>query len=534
MFLRNVFCSVLMLAASVSAQETERFDIARFQIDGATLIPASQLQALVLPFTGSKREFGDIQRALEAVEQVYRLRGFAAVQVYAPEQELTGGTVRLQVTEVKVAKVTLEAKPNYFDQANIRAGLPALREGKTPNAKELAAQIALNNESPAKQVEVLLGLGEQDDTVDAKIKLVEEDPVRFSATLDNTGSAQTGKHRLGLALQHANMMNRDHVLVLAYQTSPEKLSEVRIYSLSYRLPVYEWAGAFDAVVARSNVDAGVTSTTFGDLSFSGSGVVLGLRYTQALPRQGDTTHKATLGWDIKANDNSCSLGSFGAAGCGAAAVDLTLRPLSLAYSRMTVAAKQATAIGATLVANIGGGKNGRDADTQASRPAQQFGSPGARANYKLLRGAYTYSTVQPNNWQLRLIANGQWSPEALLPQEQLGMAGNSAVRGFQEREVARDSGLVVNLEAISPSLSAKFDVKGELNVLAFLDIGAGRNRLLDGETQPKSTLASVGVGLRYGLGKKVSGKLDLARVLLANGNQNRGDWFGHFNLVLSF
>jgi hemolysin activation/secretion protein len=524
-------------AETPQSTQTARFDIQRFQIEGNTILTASELEAQIVHLTGQQREYGDIQLAVEALEFAYRQRGYAAVQAYAPEQELTGGTVRLQVTETTIGKVTIEGEQKYFDTDNLRAGLPALIEGTTPNAQDLSAQIALVNESPAKQIEVVLGLGAEERTVDAKIKLAESNPLKLSLSLDNTGSEQTGKHRLGFALQHANLGNRDHVGTIAYQTSPEKSDKVDIYSLSYRLPIYAWAGAIDFILAKSTVDAGTTPTTAGDLAFAGSGTIFGLRYTHALPREGDTTQKVILGWDIKANDNTCDItlaahADSGECG-GSSSADVTQRPLSLTYSRMQVGPGQATEFSASLIANLAGGKNGHDADFQAARPSP-VGGTGARANYGLIKGSLTHLHLFAGDWQARFVANAQWTDQALIVQEQLGLAGSNAVRGFQEREVASDTGVQISAEGYTPNLAESLNLTGNLRALAFLDAANGRNHLLDGETQIKNGLASWGLGLRYATTKDASARFDLAQVLTANGNQNRGDWRGHFSLVMSY
>jgi hypothetical protein len=53
------------------------------------------------PFTGQGRDFGDVQRALEALEAVYHARGYSVVTVQLPEQELNGGVVRLNVIQTR-------------------------------------------------------------------------------------------------------------------------------------------------------------------------------------------------------------------------------------------------------------------------------------------------------------------------------------------------------------------------------------------------------------------------------------------------
>lgn len=524
--------SLIVICSNAFGQQTERFDIRRFQIEGATLLTGDEIAQLVAPFTGEKREYGDIQRALEAIEIAYRQRGYSAVQVHAPEQELTGGVVRLNVIETVIAKVGLPDDLHFFDEGNLRAALPALKEGTSPNTFDLSTQIALNNENPAKQVEVLLGLGERENTVDVRLKVTENNPLKLSLSLDNTGNDSTGKRRIGVSVQHANIWNRDHVATLSYQSSPEKPEAVKIWSASYRLPVYALGGAFDFILASSTVNAGTTATTAGDLSFAGSGTVTGFRYTHALPREGDMTHKLILGWDIKANDNTCTLGAFGAAGCGSAAADITTRPLTVTYTRMVAAGGQATEGSLTFTHNLPGGKNGRDADFQASRPSPTGGA-GARDDYRSIKGSLNHMRLM-GDWQLRMAAGAQWTDMALLSAEQMGLAGANGVRGFSEREVSRDMGVSATVEATTPELAGAVGLSGSFKLLVFFDTATGRNRLLAGETHASGSLSATGLGLRYTLSKDMAFKFDLANVLKPNGSRKEGEWLQHMNLMVAF
>ncbi len=55
-----------------------RFDIARYAVDGVTLIPAASIDRALKPFTGNQRDFGTIQQALRAIEKAYADAGYAA------------------------------------------------------------------------------------------------------------------------------------------------------------------------------------------------------------------------------------------------------------------------------------------------------------------------------------------------------------------------------------------------------------------------------------------------------------------------
>ena len=278
--------AALLLASALSfAQtQTERFDIDRFNIEGNTLLKPDEIEVLLKPFTGKHREYGDVQRAIEALRQRYRTGGFSVVWVVAPEQDLDRGVVTLQVIEARIGKVTIEGN-RFFDDSNIRSSLPALREEVSPRAGDISANAQLADENPAKQVDVVLRPGEKQGMVDATVEVIDVRPFKAFLTLDNTGNPQTGDFRLGVGLQHANLFNRDNVGTLNYVTSPGKWKQVSLYSGSYRMPLYSWGDSMDFIIAYSDVNAGTVQTVAGPFALSGKGTVYGLRYSQLLERR---------------------------------------------------------------------------------------------------------------------------------------------------------------------------------------------------------------------------------------------------------
>ncbi|HET7633850.1 MAG TPA: POTRA domain-containing protein, partial [Burkholderiales bacterium] len=62
-------------AASASSPAVLTFEIRHFDVHGNTLLTASELRGLLAPYTGKGRNFGDVQRALEALQKAYKDRG---------------------------------------------------------------------------------------------------------------------------------------------------------------------------------------------------------------------------------------------------------------------------------------------------------------------------------------------------------------------------------------------------------------------------------------------------------------------------
>jgi hemolysin activation/secretion protein len=524
--------TLLLAALPVLAQAAdERFDIERFVIEGNSLLKPDGIDAVLQPYTGKQRDYADVQRATAALREYYSREGFNIVWVLVPEQELDQGVVTLRVIEAQIGEVAIEGN-RYFDDDNIRASLPALVEGTSPATSAVSANVQLANESPAKQVDVVLRPGAREGLVDATVMVIDEPVLKGFATLDNTGNPQTGDYRLGVGVQHANLFGHDHVGTLNFVTSPGRASQVSQYTASYRIPLYSRDDSLDFIAGYSDVDAGIAQTVAGPLAFSGKGSVYGLRYNQLLPRRGEYSHQLIYGIDYRAYENVCSLGVFGEAGCGPAAVDVTVRPLSLSYSGNWARPGRIIEFYVTLAHNLPGASNGDASDFTAARPAPDGGA-GAPSHYDIMRVGTSIVQAIAGSWQGRVALNAQYTPDALITGEQFGSAGATAVRGFLEREITRDTGYSANVELYTPNLMGTLvPGEGNLRALVFYDTARSENKPLGGEDRKHISIASVGAGLRWNLQRNLNIRFDLARVVDGGGSQQSGDYRGHISIYL--
>jgi hemolysin activation/secretion protein len=472
------------MATSVHAQEDVRFDIVRFQVDGNSLLPQARVNELVGPFLGRKRVYGDVQKALEALENAYRKAGYGTVQVFVPEQELAGGVVRLVVTESVVGKVTLTGN-KHFSEANVRNGLPALQEGKAPNMRELSENIQLSNENPAKQLEVTLGIAEEEGKVNAKINVTDEDPHRFIVTVDNTGTDNTGRHRIGLAYQNANLFDSDQVLTLAVTGAPDipRDRDMAVASIAYRVPFYSIGDSLDFAYGKSNVNTPVAQAT--GLNIVGKGEVFALRWNHYLPRAGEYTSRVVVGYDHK-NVETC---------VGVVCSKLLIQPASIAYVGQRLRA------GEMLDYNISAA-TGTAVSNAVATPS---------VNFTAYRLSTSYLRVLGGEWAARAAFSGQYAGARVPDVEKFGVVGGTAVRGFFERALSGDSGYFMNFELYTPEYAKTFNLPGSLKFVGFIDLGQGYNYA----TNLVSDAASWGMGFRYGLNKDVALRADVAHVLSA-------------------
>lgn len=535
-------------AAHAQAAQGERFDIARFQVEGDTLLGPAEVQRLVAGIAGADRAYGDIQRAVDALQQAYAQAGYTTVKVSVPEQELTGGTVKLQVTQAAIGAVTVTGN-THFNAANIRASLPSLQPGRVPDLRAISGSVQLANDSPAKQVGVSLGDGAVPGTLDAKVTVTDNNPLRVIATLDNTGTPASGRWRTGVALQHANLFDRDQVGTLAYTTSPDSPSGMRLelYSLGYRIPLYALGDSIDFVYGKSSANSPASSPTLGGvLGFTGKGDIYGVRFNHFLGRSGESSARLVLGIDRKRIDSRCDVGGQEVSIAPptppiSACVPYVTAPLSLTYVGQRESVGETLGYSLGLSRNLASGTRYTNLDGRIDR--YSYLTPGnreTRDGFVVLHGAASWFKGLSGDWQLRLNGSAQYANTPLVASEQFGLTGLSLVRGFQERAVAADSGVVANAELYTPELggpNGMAGVPGQLRLLAFYDAGYGANKRTAGTLVPSHvTVASMGVGARYAWGRNFNLRLDIARVNDAGNafTEKRGDWRAHLSAMVAF
>jgi len=527
--------------------DSPRFEIRRFIFDGASLIPRERLEELTRPFTGPGRQFSDVQRALEAVERAYSDAGWSAVQVVLPEQELERGEIRFQITEARIGRVIVEGN-KFFDEANIRASAPALAPGKAPNINEIARNLRIANENPSKQATVLLRSGQEEATVDAVLRVVDEKPSKNSVTVDNTGNSQTGKYRIGVGYQNANAFGHDDVLTFQWVTAPYSnhvnasgepdhiqplpSNKITILGAGYKVPLYSSGDTVDFTFGYSNVNSGTVANLF---SITGAGTIFSARYTHNLDKRGDYEHRVAFSQDWRTYDNK---GVRPANGTPVQLVaDITVHPVTATYFGLYRTQESETGFSAGLTKNLAGGNDGDRQTFCQTNPIARNNGIGqcARADYEIFRYSFNHNRLMGGDWQARFAFNGQWTRDMLVTAEQFGIGGADSVRGFLERELTNDTGYRGTLEVYTPDFGGKTGIAGaRLRGLMFVDFGhVSRNNPGPGEIRSQSVW-SMGPGLRFSRGTNMALRVDFAVVEDEGGLQKVGNSRVHFSFSYIF
>ena len=133
---------------SVAAQDVagERV-IRQVQVQGNALVEDAAIQSALRPWLGQRGfDKTHLDAMRQAVSDLYRARGLGLTIVQMPPQDVTEGTLRLVITETRLATVTME----NGSQVNLDNYSQSLRtlEGQPANTDRLERVLAILKATP--------------------------------------------------------------------------------------------------------------------------------------------------------------------------------------------------------------------------------------------------------------------------------------------------------------------------------------------------------------------------------------------------
>ena len=481
-----LWCAGVLAAAGVAnAADAPLLEVKRFVVEGENPLTQAETEALLRPHLGPHESLATLEAAAEKLQQAIRDRGFSFHRVIVPAQQPTAGELTLRVLPFTLGEVTVTGNQN-FSIANILRSVPGLKPGRAPDIRQLAQQLSLANEHPSKRVTLQIRESDKADSVDAELRVGDVPPSQFfiSATggsrdFDNTLNKNTGYTRVTLGYQHSNLFDRDHTATLAYTTSPENPDRVKQVGAFYTIPFYGYNTQLTAYYTYSDVDSGTVGLGAQAFDVNGSGEFWGARLTYLLPRMMDIVHNVSVAWDDRYFKSNVAF-----LGAPLPSTSVGSRPITFRYSARLERDPAVFAGYAEYAWNLGGGRANNDTAYFLSRP-------GATTDWQAYRYGFDATYSVGARWSVTGRVRGQYTTDALIQGEQIGIAGANAVRGFREREVTGDRGYYANLELVGPP------VVWDISPLAFYDFGS-RTYVFPVIGQGTTDhIASTGAGVRW-------------------------------------
>lgn len=457
-------------------------------------------RALAVQYLGQAFSAVTVRDITRATLQFYFKHERPLVFVQPTYVDYETGVLKIVVIEARLdRKEAVGAR--WFSNGLLKSNL-RMKSGQYINRMKLLNDLEWINQNPFLQSQVVVKPGSMPGTTNIILETRDRLPVRVFGSIDNTGSEQTGAWRWTVGANWGNAFFVGHQLNFQFSSALESIQSQPVYAGSYLAPL-PWHHTFTIYGSYAGTDIDLASTT-GEINYHGYQSQVSPRYTIPIGKlYGKFTQELTVGMDWKSTDMS-----FVQGGDVIPSNKTSVWQFMAGYNASLTDRWGVTTLGLEMYWSPGGmGDNNTDS-------AYQEVDPRLQANY--LYGVLRASRMTKLPWNFSLMNQfaGQFASTSLLSSEQLAIGGWGTVRGYDERVLFGDQGIVVNVELRTPSFSPSSWVssrfpKDSLQFLAFWDFGLVNTiDPLPGDPAT-SYLTSVGVGVRYDVAGNLSVRCDV-------------------------
>lgn len=460
--------------------------VRRVVIEGATLIPAEELARQLDASLDRPQTLGELHAAAQALVGYYRTRGWF-VRVLLPQQDVTGGTLRIQVVEGRFGSLLMAPGQTRARQDFVaRIVGRRLDAGQPYSQADLERGLLLANDLPGIAADGVLQAGAAPGSTDLALSVRDGPWVSGQLGLGNLGSRTTGALQgYGMVALNNPSGYGDQLSLSAaaaghldYQTLgygvPLGHDGLRL-SLGYSQLHYRLGKEFEALDASGQARTATAGLAYPLLRGAERNLWLALNLGQRRNRDdslGFTLRERrlnTLGLSLYGDSRD----AFGRGGQTAWRAELTQGNAALRLA------------------------DDRRQDAAGPRVAGGFTRLNADLRRDQVLGAASY---------LRVRAAGQWSADNLDSSQQFGLGGPYGVRGYPASEGYGDSGALAQLELHALLAPALFGLNAGLDAYLFADAGVVRQHRarwpgwdMQGTNRNTYALYATGLGLRWSL-----------------------------------
>jgi len=258
---------------STATNSGPHFTVEKYLIAGNSVLSP---QVIGTSLTNASGTFGTnvtlngIRTAAAELQGAYRARGYVTVAVGLPPQKLTNATVKMQVTEGRLASI--EVKGNrYFSSNNVMRALPSLHTNIILNGLVFQAELNQANANQDRQIYPMLDPGPDPGTSDLTLKVKDRLPLHAKVELNNQSSPGTPGLRINSSAMYNNLWQLENSCGVQYSFSPELYKKgdqwefydgplVANYSAFYRMPLGN-PEAIDEIIASNPGSFGYDEAT---------------------------------------------------------------------------------------------------------------------------------------------------------------------------------------------------------------------------------------------------------------------------------
>jgi hemolysin activation/secretion protein len=459
------------------------------RVQGATQIPAQELEAQLAGLVGKEWSLGELQAAALQLIGYYAQRGYLA-RVLLPQQDIKDGVVTYQVIEGTRGSLKVTPKGERIDAARVGSFVDArLPAGGSMDMAALGEALNILNEQPGVSVTASLAPGQGESAVDINVAANERPLIGYRLLANNYGTRGTGVYQMTGDLTLSNPTGRFDSASLLFNAAEGSLFGRGDYSIAVG------DRGLRLGVNASYLDYRLVQDSFSALASKGTAETFGLTATYPLARRSDFNLSMTGSLDHKHLEDQTVVGETGNRVVKVANIGIS------GYTLLTVGVPGALIFGA--------GVSSGDTD-QRNAAALTVDQAVRRTQGDFTKLSYNaaINTALSEAWSFFSALRGQVAGKNLDSSERFSLGGMSGVRAYPTSEAIGDEGWLLNLNAMRR-------LNEQLNLGLFVDTGQITVNhtvpAIGGLTTPnRYSLTGAGTSLDWQLRERVSLNLTLA------------------------
>ncbi len=485
----------------VSLSRAPSVFVRSIELEGATVFPRAELEALFAPYLDRQVAMEDLQDLRLALSRKYVNAGYVNSGVIIPDQTVDGGRIVLRAVEGSLVKIAIDGDPKLAHRY-IRGRLERRIDAPLNIADVKDSLQNLQRDPHVQRIDARLVPGDRPGTGVLHVQVQEAPRFEIGLSADNHHASSAGAERGRLTLSASNLTGYGEVLSLTGALS-EGTDE---YSAAFEVPITTFDTKLRAYYSTSDSD--IIERTFKDLDIKSKTETRGIALSQPIIDNLADTVSVTLGFEAKSSETTLLGRNFSfSPGAQNGEADTSVALLGLDWIHR--GDSHVTALRSTwrkgldvLDATIFDPQTPLDALTNPTGADGEFDVIVTQGLFLKRLNSLAMFPDMSDRGQIMVRGTAQISRDPLMSLEKLAMGGANTVRGYPENLLVRDNGAALTFEVHlpMPGYTAEAGVRN-LVFAPFIDIGTSwddtdvdqvsslRN------TDDKRMIASAGLGL---------------------------------------
>ncbi|MBC1224219.1 ShlB/FhaC/HecB family hemolysin secretion/activation protein [Nostoc sp. UCD121] len=453
--------------------------VRKVEVVGSTIFAPQEINPIVQPLEGRSVNLEELQKAADAITQLYLNKGYITSRAVLVNQVITDGVVQIRVIEGRLEKIQIEGTRRLnrdYVSSRVRLGI-----GKPLNSNKLEEQLRLLRIDPLfDKIDASLSAGSNLGESILTIRVDEAKSFESVFSVDNYSPPSIAPEKAGVFLRYRNLTGIGDEITASYNFGVNfddfDRAASNVYDFTYRVPLNPMNGTvqFRAAPNNNKLINPAPIQPFGDIK--GSLDFYEISYRQPLVRS--LKEEFALSTAIAFQGSS---GSFTFDGIGVNTEPSRTRVLKFGqdYTRRDTQGAWA------IQSQFSFGLDIFDA-TVSSEPNQN-------GSFFSWLGQVQRVQQLGNDNLLIVQADIQLTPDDVPPFYEFFIGGGQSLRGYRQNARSGDNGYRLSVEGRIPILR-----NGErvpiLQLAPFVDLGQVWNKT--GNVN-NPFLASAGLGLLW-------------------------------------